>query len=82
MLRRRIDSLLSTILLAIIVPFVLFSALRSRIGFARPKKRSRKPVPTPSLSPSPAPIAGEFQFDRAVPAYEHLIDSVIAEERA
>lgn len=82
MLHRRIDSFLGTLILAAIVPLVLFSAIRARIGFAWPRRKTRNPALFPKSLPSAAPIAGEFQFDRAIEAYEHLIDSVVAEKQA
>ncbi len=82
MLHRRIDSFLGTLLFAAIVPLVLFSAIRTRIGFAWPRRKARSPARFPKPLPSAAPIAGEFQFDRAIEAYEHLIDSVVAEKQA
>jgi hypothetical protein len=81
MLHRAIDSFLTAVLLLILIPFVFFSALRSRVGLASPLSKpfrphsSRQPAP-----PASEPIA-EFQFDRAVEAYENLIDTVVAERR-
>ena len=82
MFRRNADSFLGSVLLAAVVPLVLFSAIRSRIGLAWPRAKAQRPNPSRQASPSARPTAGEFQVDRALEAYEHLIDSVIAEKRA
>ena len=82
MLRHTIDSLLGSVLLATIASIVLFSTMHTRMGFSRPRAKTKRPDSPSRPAPSRTTITGEFQFHRAVEAYEHLIDSVIAEERA
>lgn len=81
MFRRAIDSFLGTVLLAALLPIVFLSAMHARFGPARPPKRSRREQAHPVEAPA-AQSSGEFHFDRAVEAYEKLIDTVIAEKRA
>ena len=82
MFRRTIDSFFTTVILFVLVPFIVFSAVRTRIGLARPRTKTNRPHSSqPPAPPANEPV-GEFHFDRAVEAYENLIDSVIAEDRA
>lgn len=70
MLRRTIDSLLGMFQLAALLPLVLLSMLRARRRGADPG------------NPALTSTIGEFQFERAIEAYEGLIDAVLAEKRA
>lgn len=80
MLRRSVESLVGTVLLAALVPIVVFTALRDSFRFHRIMMARRsggaKRVATQKAA------FGEFQFEGAVKAYESLIDSVIAEKNA
>lgn len=79
MLRRIVDTLLSAMLVAALLPMVILSALCGRLRQRRGGKTKRRAAvgndPAPKLS------FGEFQFERAVEAYESLIDAVLAENR-
>lgn len=70
MFRRAVDSLLGTMLLAALLPLVILSVFRAR------RRRAD------TGSPAPSSTIGEFQFERAVEAYESLIDTVLEEKRA
>lgn len=80
MLRRSIESFVGTMLLAALVPVVVFSALRDSFRFHRSMKARRSGGAKRVAAQKPA--FGEFQFEGAVKAYESLIDSVIAEKDA
>jgi hypothetical protein len=79
MFRRNFDSLLGTVLLAALLPMVILSAFRDALRLRRRGKAKRRAVA--GDTPAPKPACGEFQFERAVEAYESLIDAVIAESR-
>ncbi len=80
MFRRTIDSFLGTLLLAALLPIVFLSAMHARICCVRPPKGVRR-VPEDRADELAAQSPGEFHFDRALGAYENLIDRVIAEKR-
>jgi hypothetical protein len=80
MFRRTIDSFLGMMLLAVLLPLLILSVIRARLRHKSPAK-SRPRLPHAG-DPPPASTIGEFQFERAVEAYEGLIDAVLAEKRA
>jgi len=80
MFRRRFESFFGTILLAAVIPLVLFSAIRSRIGSARARRKKQRPDSLRKPSPCATQAAGELPINRSAETYEHMIDSAIAEE--
>lgn len=79
---RIVDSFLTAVLLLILVPFIVFSVVRSLAGLAGPPMKTKPSHPSRQSGIPASEPAGEFHFDRAVEAYENLIDTVIAERRA
>lgn len=81
MFRRNFDSLLGTMLVASLVPVAILSELhrQMRISF---RATSRRRGLVRANTPPAKPDAEEFRFDRAIEAYEALIDAVLAEHRA
>jgi hypothetical protein len=77
MLRRGVDSLLGVVLVAAMLPIVFLAALRLRL---RRDGKGRRGADAENVAAA-KPTVGEFEFERAVEAYEALIDAVIAENR-
>jgi len=80
MFRRRFESFFGTLLLAAVVPLVLFSAVRSRIGFARARRKKQRPDSSRKPSPYATQVASELPFNRSAETYKHKINSAIAKE--
>lgn len=76
MLTRGFDFLLGMAIVAALLPVVLLSELGHRLGSTGKRAPGNQPARFP------APAAGEFQFERAIEAYEAVIDAVLAEKRA
>ncbi len=76
MFQRAIDTAFNRILLALTFTYLLFTTILR--GFTRlsPAPERRLPSQRPrNTVRTPASAAGEFDFHRAIPAYEELIDS-------
>ena len=80
MLRRSVDSLLGTMLVAALLPLIILSAIREGLRFRWNRKARLRDCT--GCAPVANGTVGEFQFERAIEAYESLIDAVIAEKRA
>lgn len=80
MLRRSVDSLLGAMLVAALLPVVILSALREGLRFRWNRKAQVRDCA--ECAPAANATVSEFQFERAIEAYESLIDAVIAENRA
>lgn len=74
MVRRSMHTALSGLLLILSLPFLAVSVLRSACRRSSADRPTDGPVPPPDC-------AGEFDFERAIPAYEALIDQTVAERR-
>jgi hypothetical protein len=67
---------LAALLVAIVFPLLASSPLSMRLAFTQaiiPPRRRRKRA-TRGIAPRAAWTANEFAFDRAIEAYEELID--------
>lgn len=78
MVRQSVDSLLGTVLLTALLPFVLLSQLREFLKSAGPR-RTCACMPAHAPAAAAAAAIGEFDFDRAIEAYERLLDEQIEE---
>ncbi len=76
MLDRYVDFLLATLLLAFFLPLLVWYAIVATVSSRRPH-HSRFQLFKISLLKRQ--IAGEFSFERAIGAYEDLIDSTFAQ---
>lgn len=85
MFSRRLDSVLAALLLALLLPFQAFSTLLSKFSSCVCPFLARGPFRY-ARSRNPRPIelqAGEeFAFERAIEAYERVIDAVYAQVRS
>jgi hypothetical protein len=81
MFRRSFDSLLGAALVAALLTFTALSELRRQI-LIRWRLSSRRSVSIPLRTPPANPLPGEFQHERAIEAYETLIDALLTEHRA
>jgi hypothetical protein len=75
--RRTLDTLLNLGLLGAMLCIAAGSALC--VWIAPSAHRRRKPASMPA--PSATLAIGEFQFERAIEAYENLIDESLGENR-
>lgn len=80
MFRRTVDFLLGTFLVAALLPLVFLSALVGLVRFRWRVRAQRRNCPR-ATTLTANPVADEFQFERAIEAYEDLIDTVLAEVR-
>jgi hypothetical protein len=71
------DSLIGMMTAAALLPTAIWFALRTRPRLAR-QEQEEAALPLPLY----ASVAGEFEFERAIEAYEELIDTVLTEKRA
>jgi len=72
--------LLIAIALSLLAWYSLLGGLGSvRAAIFRRVRRGRVPVPPQDFDLVQQQLAPEFAFDRAIEAYEHLIDSTYAE---
>jgi hypothetical protein len=78
-LRRSVDLFLNAGLLAAMLCVAIVLTLCARIAGSINRRR-RKPAPI--RAQSSMPVAGEFQFERAIEAYEGVIDELLAKDRA
>ena len=81
MLKGFFEVFLGGLLLACALLVLAWLTVRDALGFAeggRPMRRAPSRRPTPAIEMQ---TIGEFNFDRAIPAYEELIDKVAGEER-
>ena len=78
MVRQSVDSLLGTVLLGALLPYVLLSEFRDFVKSA-PTRSIRECAPARVSTGAAVAAIGEFDFDRAIEAYEDLLDEMIGE---
>ncbi|MGH9604924.1 MAG: hypothetical protein ACRD3N_04415 [Terracidiphilus sp.] len=78
LLKRVYEVVLGGLLLAASLLFLVFSIFRDVLNRGRQLRNGRRKGAASSFEEQ---AAGEFSFDRAIPAYEELIDTVAAEKR-
>lgn len=78
MLDRCVDSLVAALLLAFFIPLLAWYFIRNAIDSRRSSTNRAELFKIDLLERQ---IAGQFQFERAIEAYEELIDSTFAEGR-
>lgn len=87
MLDRYSDAKLAALLLAFSLPLLAWYLIRAGFDFLRTLTARRlfgrgfKTLGQPALGLLKPQFVGEFAFDRAIEAYENLIDSTYAEGR-
>jgi hypothetical protein len=78
MVRASVESLLGTVVLTALLPVAIFSAFRQRLPPARIRRPHKSGSARASANATSHAI-GEFDFERAMEAYERLIDELIGE---
>ena len=73
----RVRSLVNTLLAAALLPLAVLSLLCDWLKLRRRRnQRSSEPAAVAA-----APFIGEFQFERAIEAYQAVIDAALEEDR-
>lgn len=78
MFDRLLSAFAATLLLALLVAVFTVQSLLGRLRFGAARLRRAKSIRIASLRKQ---LAGEFNFERAIEAYEELIDATCAEGR-
>jgi hypothetical protein len=78
LLDRCLDAVTAALLLVLCVPVFAWCSICAEVRSSVPALQRDKSPRTRNLQQQ---IAGEFNFERAIEAYEDLIDSTFAEER-
>ncbi len=74
----RVRSFVNTLLAAAMLPLAVWSLLCDWLKFRR---RRSEPSSEPAAMAA-TPIIGEFQFERAIEAYQAVIDAALEEDRS
>jgi hypothetical protein len=80
--RRTIESLFGAILFIVVIPFAILSAIRARVGSEKQRSKWRHNHFARRSAQNASGIIGEFHNDRAIEAYENLIDTVVSKDRS
>lgn len=78
MVRQCVDSLLGTVLLTALLPFLFLSQLCEFLK-SSPARKTREFAPGLGSSQARVVAIGEFDFNRSIEAYEGLLDEMIEE---
>ena len=82
MLKRIVVSVLAGLVFAVSLPVLAFQSILANLGPALRVALRRMRITRQRPDPRTLEIAGELGFDRAIDAYEELIDATLAGRRA